>query len=257
MDKTYRIIDTHAHLEEMDDLDSVISKARQQGVVAIVAVGSDYRSNNEVLEIAEKYDSFVYPALGLHPMNLDGSSVDSDIHFIEANMGNIVALGEIGLDYKKDVIAKSSKDHQKEVLRNILALAGRYSKPVILHSRYAWKDTFTLADESRIEKAVFHWYTGPTKVLRDILSRGFYVSATLAAEYHEEHRRAIKETILEKLLLETDSPVTYRGHRAEPADVVRSLVSVAGLKELPLEVIADKTTWNAVMLFGISINPSV
>lgn len=255
MDEIYRLIDTHAHLEEIEDIDSAIERARQKGVMAIVAVGSDYRSNNEVMEIAERYGSFVYPALGLHPMNLDDSSIDNDLEFIEANMGDIVAIGEIGLDYKKDVIARASKDHQKEVLKIILTLAGRYDKPAILHSRYAWRDTFTLADESSVEKAVFHWYTGPSKVLRDILGRGYHVSATLAAEYHEEHRRAIKEAELENLLLETDSPVTYRGHRAEPADVVRSLISAAALKGLPLDIIAGKTTENAMRLFGIGHNP--
>lgn len=252
MDKNYRLIDTHAHLDEMENLDSVIERARQKGIIAIVAVGSDYKSNNKVLEIAEKYRYFVYPALGLHPMNLDGSSIDNDLKFIEANIQDIVAIGEIGLDYKKDIVAKSSKEFQKEALRSILSLAGRYDKPVSLHSRYAWRDTFTLVDEARLRKAVFHWYTGPTNVLRDILSRGYYVSVTLAAEYHEEHRRVVKEADLDSLLLETDAPVHYRGHRAEPADVVRSLHSIAGIKDLPLDIIANKTTANAMRLFGIN-----
>jgi len=257
MDKIYRLIDTHAHLEEIEDLDSVIERAKQGGVIAIVAVGSDYESNNRVLEIAERYGSFIYPALGFHPGNLEVSSIEHNLQFIEANINNVVAIGEIGLDYRKDIVKKSGKDCQKEVLENILALAGKYNKPAILHSRYAWRDSFTLVDEAQIEKAIFHWFTGPISVLKDILSRGYPVSATLAAEYHEEHRAAIKETSLDNLLLETDSPVTYKGHRAEPADVVRSLISVAELKGLPPGVIADKTTENAMKLLGIGDESSV
>jgi len=257
MDNIYRLIDTHAHLEEMEDLDSVIERARQSGVIAIVAVGSDYRSNNQVLEIAGKYGSLVYPALGFHPWNIepDSPSIEHNLQFIEDNIRNVVAVGEVGLDYKKDLVKKVSKDLQKEVLISILAIAKRYNKSVTFHSRYAWRDSLTVVEESGVEKVVFHWFTGPINVLRDILSDGYLVSATLAAEYHEEHRRVIKEAPLEKLLLETDSPVTYRGHRAEPADVVRSLNSVAGLKGLPANFIADKTTENAMRFYGINDDP--
>lgn len=252
MDKIYQLTDSHAHLEEIEDLESAIERAKRNGVIAIVAVGSDYDSNNQVLEIAGRYSSFVYPALGFHPGNLDASYIDRNIQLIEANINNIIAIGEVGLDYKKELIKRSSKDLQKDVLKRILTLAKKYNKPVIIHSRYAWRDSFTLANDSQVDRAIFHWYTGPTNVLKDILSRGYFLSATLATEYHEEHRRAIKEVNLENLLLETDSPVSYRGHQAEPADVIRVLHSVAELKGLPLDVVADKTTENAMRFYGIS-----
>jgi len=252
-DKIHPLIDSHAHLEELEQLDSAIERAKERGVVAIVAVGSDYQSNNQVLEIAEKYRDFVYPAIGFHPGSLAEaiSSLERDFQFIEDNVEKVVALGEVGLDYHKELIKLSSKDLQKEVFGSILALARRYDKPVIVHSRYAWRDSFTLVKEAEVEKAVFHWYTGPTNVLKDILSQGYFVSATLAAEYHEEHRRAIKEAELESLLLETDSPVIYRGHQAEPADVIRVLISVAELKGLPPQMVANKTTENAMRLYRI------
>jgi len=252
-DKIHPLIDSHAHLEELEQLDSAIERAKERGVVAIVAVGSDYQSNNQVLEIAEKYRDLVYPAIGFHPGSLAEaiSSLERDFQFVEDNMERVVALGEVGLDYHKELIKLSGKDLQKEVFGSILALARRYNKPVIVHSRYAWRDSFTLVKEAEVEKAVFHWYTGPTNVLKDILSQGYFVSATLAAEYHEEHRRAIKEAELESLLLETDSPVIYRGHQAEPADVIRVLISVAELKGLPPQMVANKTTENAMRLYRI------
>ena len=87
-----------------------------------------------------------------------------------------------------------------------------------------------------MKKAIFHWYTGPINVLRDILDQGYLISATPAAEYHDEHRQAIKETPLQSLVLETDSPVIYRqgsnpGYKSEPADVARTLQAVAILKD--------------------------
>jgi len=253
MSKVYRLVDSHAHLEELENLDTAIERARQIGVIAIIAVGSDYGSNSQVLEIAAKYPNLVYPALGLHPGSLekDVSSLERDLRFIEDRMEDTVAIGEVGLDYDKRVVARSGKERQKEAFRSVLTLAKRYDKPAIIHSRYAWRDSFTLAEDAGVEKAIFHWYTGPTNVLKEILGRGYFVSATLAAEYHGEHRRAIRETPLRNLLLETDSPVTYRGRQAEPSDVSRVLQATAELKGLPPDVIAEATTENAWRLFRL------
>lgn len=252
--RLYRLIDSHAHLEELTDLDQALARARQAGVVAIVAVGSEYESNNRVLEIAARHRGFVYPALGLHPGMLDrvGPSLQRELAFIEGHLDLAVAIGEVGLDYHKKALAGAGKDQQQAVFRTLLSLGHRYRKPVIIHSRYAWKDSFALAAGSGLEAAVFHWYTGPGSVLQGIIEAGHYVSATIAAEYHEEHRRAVREAPPHRLLLETDCPVMYRGQRSEPADVRRSLLAAAELKGLPPDVVADRTTENAARLFGIS-----
>jgi TatD DNase family protein len=249
----YRLIDSHAHLEELEDLDSAMDRARQSGVAAIVAVGSDYQSNSRVLEIAAKYPGFVYPALGLHPGMLyrAESSLEREIQFIEDHLGEAVAIGEVGLDYHKRVLSNTSKDRQHSVFSTLLSIGRKHRKPVIIHSRYAWRDSFALTKVAAVELAVFHWYTGPSNVLREILDAGYFVSATLAAEYHAEHRRAVKEAPLDKLLLETDCPVIYQGHRSEPADVTRSLRAVADIKELPADMVAERTTQNAMLLLGI------
>jgi len=254
----YEVIDTHAHLDEIDGLDRVISEAKRIGVKAIIAVGQDYESNCRVLEIAEQYRSFVYPALGLHPWNLgamDKMQIDRNYQFIEDNIASIVGIGEIGLDYHKRVKAVAGKEQQQDVLRSMLELARKNNKPVSLHSRYAWKDCLELVKESGVKRAVFHWYTGLSSVLREIIDRGYWISATPAGEYHDEHKRAIRETPQENLLLETDSPVKYgRDERYEsrPSDITRSLRAVALIKGLDEAEVASCTTENAIRLFGLS-----
>ncbi len=252
----YRLIDTHAHLDEIEGLEPVIAGAKAAGVVAIVAVGSDYESNQKVLRIAGLYQNFVYPALGLHPWNIRESAIDTSLEFIEAHIDKAVAVGEVGLDYHKRVRATADKDLQKRVLGEVLRIAGAHNKPALIHSRYAWRDALYAVKEAGLEKAVFHWYTGTSSVLRDIVSEGYYLSATPAVEYHEEHRRAVRETPLERMLLETDSPVVYgRGsefeYEARPADVARSLRGAAKLKGLSEAQIAELTTANALKLFCI------
>lgn len=254
----YRLVDTHAHLDQIENLNVAIEKAKDSGLVAIVAVGVDYESNERVLEIAEEYRSFVFPALGCHPGDLGetASEIDRNLQFIEDNIGEAIAVGEIGLDYHKKIIGRASKETQKQALRDVLKIAKQFEKPVLVHSRYSWRDSFTLVQESQVEKAVFHWYTGPINVLHDFVGKGYFASATLAAEYHQEHRRAIKEMPLDKLLLETDCPVVYRwgtehAHPSEPADVPMVSEEVATLKGVDPGMIAQKTTENAIMFFGI------
>jgi TatD DNase family protein len=250
-----KLIDTHAHLDEIENLESVIKQAKDAGVVGIIAVGQDAASNAKTLEIAALYPGFIYPALGYHPWNIKEAEIDVNLEFIKANIVKAVGIGEVGLDYHKRVRAVADKDLQQKVLRELLQIAREYDKPALIHSRYAWRDAFDLVQEAGLAKAVFHWYTGTSSVLRDIIDSGYYISVTPAVQYHEEHRRAVKETPLTQLLLETDSPVTYaRGREGEfkaaPADVVRSLKGAAEIKGLSEEEVAEATTENARRLLG-------
>ena len=252
-----KIIDTHAHLDELEELESALSKAAESGIEAIIAVGSNTQSNQKVLDICQRYPDLVYPALGLHPWelgNLNSDQIDYALKFIEERVSYITAIGEVGLDYDKRVIKRAGKDLQKEAFKRLLSLARQHNKPVKIHSRYAWKDCLDLVAAAGIKMAIFHWFTGFSSVLRDILNTGYFISCTPAAEYHEEHRRAIKETPLEQLLLETDCPVIYgreNRYRSQPSDILRSLKAASLLEETSEVTIAKQTTQNARQIFGI------
>ena len=255
----HKLIDTHAHLDELENLDLMLEDAKKAGVIAIVAVGSNHQSNIKTLEISQKRRRFVYPALGLHPWelgNLGTFEIDDNLRFIEQNIASAVAVGEIGLDYDKRVLKVASKELQKEVLGRLLNIAKKYAKPAIIHSRYAWKDALHLIQDVGMDKAVFHWFTGFSSVLRDIIDGGYFVSATPAAEYHEEHRRAVREAPLQRLLLETDCPVTYgraARYESQPADILRGLEAVSQLRGIAEATIAEQTTRNAINFFSLDI----
>ncbi len=255
-----KLIDTHCHLDEIDDLDAVLEQAREAGVTAIIAVGINYETNMKVLELAEKYHDLVYPALGLHPQELPETNdieINTTLSQIEEHIGKAVAIGEIGLDYHKRIRALASKERQQAVLRDVMLLAKKNEKPVSIHSRYAWKDALTIATEVGIQDAVFHWYTGPSSVLRDLLAQGYYVSATPATEYHSEHRRAVREARLDRLMLETDSPVSYGRedrYTATPKDVLRSLNAASEITGVGRESLAVQTTQNAIRFFRLPVS---
>ncbi|MHB8103989.1 MAG: TatD family hydrolase [Dehalococcoidales bacterium] len=250
----FQLIDTHTLLDEIENLEQVLTQAQAGGLAAIVAVGSSLASNQKTLEIAARYPGFVYPALGWHPWYISESEIAANLDFIKANIDKAVAIGEVGLDYHKRVRAVADKDLQKKALRELLKIAKENDKPALIHSRYAWRDAFDMVKEAGLNKAVFHWYTGTSSVLRDIIDSGYYISVTPAVAYHEEHQRAVKETPLEQLLLETDCPVVYaRGREGEftasPADVARSLKGAVTLKGLSEDELAAATTENARRLF--------
>lgn len=256
-DSVLNLVDTHAHLDEIEDINPALERARQTGVTAILAMGQDLISNQKTLELANCHAGFVYPALGLHPWalgNMNPVQIEENISFITENLTQACALGEVGLDYDKRVLRAAEKELQKGTLKRLLKIALEYNKPVSLHSRYAWKDCLQLAKETGIKKLVFHWYTGFSSTLSELIEAGYYISATPAAEYHDEHRRAIREVPIEQLFLETDCPVYYgreNRYRSEPSDVMRSLKSATAIKGMDESEIATLTTKNARSLFGI------
>jgi TatD DNase family protein len=254
--RVHGLIDTHAHLDEIEQIDTVLETAKKSGLEAILAVGQSLDSNLKTMEIASRYPSFVYPAIGLHPWSIgamDPYVLTENISYIRQNLASVQALGEVGLDYDKRVLKTAGKDQQKDVLRQLLEMAVEFDKPVSFHSRYAWKDSLALIKEVGARRLVFHWYTGFSSTLTELVEAGYYISATPAAEYHDEHRRAIREVPLDRLLLETDCPVYYgreNRYQSQPSDVLRSLTAAATIKGLDEQELAERTTANARSLFS-------
>ena len=247
-DSRLEVIDTHAHIDDFPILNAVIERAKKSGVVAIIAVGTGPESNKKLNRLSRSYSNYVFPALGIHPWEIE-LNAEAEIDRIRNEIEDCVAVGEIGLDYW----IKIDKEKQRSVFKKLLELAVENDKPVSIHTRGAWEDAYHLVEESGIKKAVFHWYSGPFQILEKILEKGYFISATPAVEYSKAHIEAIKKTPLENLLLETDSPVKYKGVEAEPATVIKTLNLVSELKKVTQKTVADKTTRNAIELFKIKI----
>lgn len=250
----YRLVDTHAHLSDLEDLEASLRRARDAGVYAIVAVSANMETSVRTLGIAEEQPGYVYPALGLHPTEIREDYQEA-LMFVEARIGGCVAVGEAGLDFwrRRGEPSKGEEERRRQtyVYTKQLEIARRHGKPVLIHGRGAWGLAYHLTESMDIPKALFHWYTGPLKILKALLERGYLVSATPAVEYSKAHREALRETPLEQLVLETDCPVAYRGIPSEPADVLRTLRAVAELKGVPEGEVAEVTTRNALEFFSI------
>jgi len=244
------LVDCHAHLDELDDLSEALQEAKTAGVKGVIGVGVNVDSNKRILKVAEENHGYVYPALGYHPWQIREEEVKENLSFIREHVGQCLALGEIGLDYK----VKVKKDLQWKVFGDLLDIALEHRKPIIVHCRYSHHRAFEMVKEKGIKRAVFHWYSGPLDLLEEILNNGYFISATPALTYSPPHQEAIRKAPLERILVETDSPVSYQGKEARPKDVRISLREVARLKGLDPSVASEQTTENASRLFQIDFN---
>ena len=140
----------------------------------------------------------------------------------------------------------------RDYLERLIRVAVDVGVPVSVHSRSAYKDTLDIVAASEAE-AVFHWYDGPVHTLRRLIDAGYYVSATPAVEYSRGVRDVMLEAPLERILVETDSPVYLRSldRESRPIDVVRVVDALAKLKNLDPVEVAQVTTRNAEYLFRI------
>jgi TatD DNase family protein len=241
------LIDGHAHLNEVNDVEGALDRAAAAGVARIVAVGMDIASNRRILEIAASYPGLVLPSMGFHPWSIPTESIEATLAFVKTHLAACTALGEVGLDYK----AKVKKTVQWEVFARALELAVEFEKPVIVHARFSHQRCHRMVSEAKIKKAVFHWYSGPLDLLEKIIADGYFVSCTPALAYSTHHRSAIRHAPLARILIETDCPVEYQGKVSEPAHLIDTLTYLSRIKDLPIEEVARITTASTRTFFGI------
>ncbi|MCG6973367.1 MAG: TatD family hydrolase [Desulfobacterales bacterium] len=241
------LIDGHAHLSDMAHPERAVENALTAGVNRIIAVSMNLDSCRKTLSLAEKYPNHVFPAIGYHPWSVTAEDTEDTLLFIAQNLYRCVALGEVGLDYK----VKVKKKLQKEVFVKLMGLAVHVHKPVIIHSRFSYQRTYEMAAEAGVEKAVFHWYSGPAEILDKIIASGFYVSATPALAYSSHHQAAMARAPVERILIETDAPVQYGNLSSEPADLRETLFHLSRIKNMPEDQLAAIVTKNTEMFFEL------
>jgi len=243
----------------MDDVGAELRAAAQAGVTQVIAVGVDLAANRLSLDVQKRTQApAVSLAFGIHPGNIIQEQIDETMAFIREHRADLVAIGEIGLDYWYPWMKKNDakKQEQHKVFQLQLELAKEFDLPVIVHSRGAWRECFTMTKAAGIKRAVFHWYSGPEDVLKDILESGYFVSATPALHYSPPLQEAVRQAPIEQTLIETDSPVVYRiakenPLKAGPKDVFVTLDAYAQVKGVDKEKAAMIFNDNARKLFNL------
>jgi TatD DNase family protein len=252
--------DTHAHVtfqKFAGDLDEVLGRAREEGVVRIVSPGADLASSRRAVEVAAEREG-LYAAVGVSPHDAKDAGDDDWEALRElAEHPKVVAWGEAGLDYHYEF---SDRRVQREVLARQLGLAREANLPVIFHFREAGEEFFRLLEEEGLPRAggVMHCFTGTLGEMKRSLDLGLHISFSGIATFRKtkgDFAALISGVPEDRILAETDSPYLapepHRGKRAEPSMVVEVVRRIAEVRGWELETAAGVTRRNGERLFRV------
>jgi TatD DNase family protein len=259
------LFDTHCHLNFDDfdsDRDEIINRCLSNDIY-IINVGADYETSKKAVEIAGKYEKGVYASIALHPHNVkpDESFAFRRVDFLAlAKKSKVVAIGECGLDYAFCENDEEIQKLQQKVFVEHLKLAKELNKPVIIHSRRLFPEILKLLHVTGyMLRGVLHCYMGRWSYAEEYLKMGFYISFTGLITYARDYDKVIKNTPLDRILIETDAPYLTpepirkpeNNPRNEPQYVEYVARKIAEIKELSFEQVAKQTTKNAKELFNL------
>jgi TatD DNase family protein len=243
------VIDTHAHLDALDDPSAAIARARDAGVDRIVAIGSGLDSARATLAIAEREDG-VHAAVGIHPHQAAGGESLDELRGLASE--RVVAIGETGLDFFRDY---APRDDQRRLFEGQLRLAAELGLPVVVHMRAAEDETMRML-EAFAGTVVLHCFSSP-ELLPAAAERGYYVSFAGNVTYPkaEELREAARRVDPDRILAETDTPYLapqpVRGRPNEPANVVHTVAALAQARGEDAAGLGERIAANAARAFSL------
>lgn len=256
-----QMIDTHAHLYHQQfeqDRMEMLNRAIHSGVTRWLLPNIDLNSITGMMQLVEEFPERAFPMMGLHPCSVG----DDRVHqlgemkkILFENPTQFCAVGEIGIDLYWD---KTTLGIQIEAFHEQIDWALELEKPIVIHVRDSFDETFKVLDERRHPKlhGVIHCFTGNLEQAQYALDLGFHLGIGGVATFKNGGLDQVLPHIdINRIVLETDSPflapVPYRGKRNEAAYTALVAVRVAELTGRNVAEIADITTRNAEELFQL------
>lgn len=237
------IVDMHVHCHEIS-LEELESLTGREGFI-LVCVSDDYESSLKTLELAEKLRG-VQPCIGVHPWEMGREDYRRVLELIEKRVDDVKCLGEVGLDRQ---FVPETYEKQLEFFKRIVSLAREYSLVLNLHTPKAWREVYEILTRSDVEKAYFHWYTGPQDLLAEIQESGFYIGLNPAFKIQAKHRLILDVADLDKALTESDAPYEYKGLKLTPRLIHETISYLSEKRGLAKEDLAGRFYSNYLKLF--------
>ena len=251
------LIDTHCHLffdEIKEDLSSVLKRAADLGVTKFICVGTNIEDSKESYNLALNYEN-IFSTAGVHPHDTEevAENYIDELYNLLKNK-KVVAVGEIGLDYFKEL---SDISVQKKIFSEQLELAQKINKPIVFHNRNSDGDIINTLSEFPNVHGVAHCFSSTYDVAKKLIDMGFYISFSGNLTFKNSHLPDVAKRLpIDRLLVETDSPflspVPYRGKTNEPGRARFVADLLARLHNLSINEVAQITTKNAKAIFNFS-----
>jgi TatD DNase family protein len=245
--------DTHAHLCDPvfdPDLEIVLERAQTAGISAIIAVGENLADAEKNLVLAARHP-MVRPAAGLYPTHLDLELAAKMRAFILSHKDELVAIGEVGLDYWM-VKEESGREIQREIFRGFIGQSKELALPLNVHSRSAGRHAVDVLLECAAGKVQLHAFDGKLSAAMPGVEAGFFFSVPPSIIRSEQKQKLVRKLPLSALLIETDSPVLgpVPQERNEPANALIAAKVIAELRGITVDEVVESVAENTSRLYG-------
>jgi len=263
------LIDLHSHLDHCyfnDDRDKVVENAKKSGVKVILTAGTNAESNKEALKLALKYD-IVKACLGIYPVTnfnkIENFDIEKELEFFTKNKSKFAAIGEVGLDF---LDKNTNIKPQKDVFSQMIQIAEKLNKPIIVHSRKAEQECVEMLESSKLKKIIMHCFCGKKSLVKDIIDNGWFLTAPTCIVRGQQFQENVKITPINQLFCETDSPYLSpfkdagnllkqisapikMGNRNESAFIIESYKKIAEIKKMELKEVVNNIWMNWQKMF--------
>ena len=277
-----KFIDIHSHVQFAAydaDRAEVMERAKQAGT-AMINVGTQRDTSKAAVELAHQYPDIAWATIGLHPIHTSksfhdkqelggegkdftsrGEEFDYEYYRELGKDEKVVGIGECGLDYYR--LERDTRSVQRATFEKHIQLALELQKPLMIHCRNAYEDMLEILDVTRYtlhatQPGNIHFFAGSWDVARRFLDLGFTLSFTGVITFANQYDEVVKNTPLDMILAETDSPyitpVPLRGKRNEPANVHYIVEKIAKLKNKEVEEVREVIIANAKRVFTQAIH---
>ena len=247
------LTDTHAHISDLAfemDREAVLARAAAAGIANVITVGEDLADANKNITLARAYP-ILKAAAGLYPTHLDRTEAQSLQAFIRMHRREVVAIGEVGLDYwmVKDSVGRNV---QREIFSGFIDLAIELDLPLNVHSRSAGRHAVSLLLTRGVRRVQMHAFDGKITAARAAVEAGYYFSIPPSVVRSRQKQKLVHHLPLASLLVETDSPVLGPDalERNEPANLIIAIDAIAAIKGLDSQAVIASVVANTRALYG-------
>ena len=260
------MIDTHCHLEQPAydaDRDEVIEKCKR-GLKAVITCAPDPKHYQLTFDMVDRHSNFVFAIAGIHPdytKRFTDEQVEQAIQTLEANKDRLVGIGETGLDYA-NVTEPEWRAKQQQVFARFIRFAKSIDKPIVVHLRTGedkemanvFDDAFEILEREQAKRVQLHMF-GARRLVKQAMDNGWYVSMNAICLRSKSYSKVVRDTQLDRLMLETDAPWLHpsfdKEKRNDPTHVREVAERVAKIKKTAVDDIIAQTTKNALEFFEL------